>query len=837
MSQRWDETWHRLREWTNGQGPSERLAGLVLSAAGYEEVDPSHPLGGPDGGKDAIVSRGGHQWVMAVYFPRGQQSFGDIKIKLEADFAGVARNRAHGLAFVTNQELRLAEREALRESVAASLDLIHLERLVHILDQPGMSAIRRQFLGLGDVVSRAAPDVTPVSYMDDKLFVARERELNEIRAFLKPDGDGSVYVISGLPGGGKTALAQQAAATALGEGWFGGGGYSVDMRGYALDVESAVQGQDVYAGALRALGVNVASDEAERSALYHTLLNELDASNRPVLILLDNVSAASQITPLLPHTRRHRVLVTSRNEIMPLLPNASGEVLSPLTEVASKRVIELVCKTAGRPLPEDHDSLTSLAGLCAHLPLALRVAAAILVFDRSSSVGDLCEELADETQRLEILQYEDTAVRAVLRTSYTRLAATESQCFRLLSLHPGPEFSTPAGASLLNVKEVDARRVLRRLATCHLVESAGKGRWRMHDLIRLCGVELAAEHDASADRRAAQVRVIGHYADAASDATRWFNATADGGLFKTRASAMEWLQREGPTAVAAAHLAAAIDEPGGAWLLGMNLLPYLEIRRDFATALPLLEAARLGAVTLGDAEGEAGALNNIGLTLTSVGKLNDAATRFREGLAIARKSGCLDEQASLLVSFAALRRRQRGPRAGQLLLEEAADIRRRVGDKHGLAFVLTNLGISLREGGAFAQAIPILRDALLLHQEGGARRAEASTLTHLATALAQQDQFEEALPIFGQAIRAAEEIHDMSGLASACMNLGLGYRHAGRTQDALDAFGRAQAALDDTDDTAVRWVLNVNIAQTWQELGDRETAQRYEELARALSPT
>jgi hypothetical protein len=26
----WDETWHRLREWTAGQGPSERLAALLL---------------------------------------------------------------------------------------------------------------------------------------------------------------------------------------------------------------------------------------------------------------------------------------------------------------------------------------------------------------------------------------------------------------------------------------------------------------------------------------------------------------------------------------------------------------------------------------------------------------------------------------------------------------------------------------------------------------------------------------------------------------------------------------------------------------------------------------
>ena len=49
---RQDETWHRLREWTSGQTPSERLAAQLLVASDYKDVDPSHPLGGPDGGRD-----------------------------------------------------------------------------------------------------------------------------------------------------------------------------------------------------------------------------------------------------------------------------------------------------------------------------------------------------------------------------------------------------------------------------------------------------------------------------------------------------------------------------------------------------------------------------------------------------------------------------------------------------------------------------------------------------------------------------------------------------------------------------------------------------------------
>jgi hypothetical protein len=143
---RWDETWHRLREWTNGQAPAERLAAQILLAEGFSEIDPSHPLGGPDGGKDAIAARNGARWVMAVYFPRGQMAFREIKAKFLADHAGAVANGAKGIAFVTNQELKLNERLQLEEAAQTEVELFHLERITAILDQPRLHGVRDQFL-------------------------------------------------------------------------------------------------------------------------------------------------------------------------------------------------------------------------------------------------------------------------------------------------------------------------------------------------------------------------------------------------------------------------------------------------------------------------------------------------------------------------------------------------------------------------------------------------------------------------------------------------------------------------------------------------------------------
>lgn len=166
---RWDETWHRLREWTGGQGPSERLAAQVLRAEGYRDINPSHPLGGRDGGKDALVTKDGDPWIMAVYFPRGQQSFGDILRKFLDDHEGVAATRASGMAFVTNQELSLAERKRLERAVNTLVEIFHLERVSGILDQPDMHSVREQFL---QILESKAPPVAEARRFRDILAAA-----------------------------------------------------------------------------------------------------------------------------------------------------------------------------------------------------------------------------------------------------------------------------------------------------------------------------------------------------------------------------------------------------------------------------------------------------------------------------------------------------------------------------------------------------------------------------------------------------------------------------------------------------------------------------------------
>ena len=142
MTTRWDETWHRLLEWTNGQGQSERLAAQVLVYEGFTTLSPSHPLGGKDGGRDAVSKKTASAGQWQSTFPRGQQDFTTISKKFGSDMEAAKANHTDGFVFVTNQELRLAERSSLCE-LSDRVELYHLERLTTVLDSPKTSSITK----------------------------------------------------------------------------------------------------------------------------------------------------------------------------------------------------------------------------------------------------------------------------------------------------------------------------------------------------------------------------------------------------------------------------------------------------------------------------------------------------------------------------------------------------------------------------------------------------------------------------------------------------------------------------------------------------------------------
>jgi len=435
-------------------------------------------------------------------------------------------------------------------------------------------------------------------------FIGRDDDLALLVGLLDPvrtAGAAAVCAVAGMAGVGKTALAVQAGHVARQRGWCGGGVVFIDLHGYD---DAPVEPGQALDSLLRALGVpaeQIPPRAEERAGLYRSVLADTAES---VLVIADNASSEAQVRPLLPGSGPHKLIVTSRHTLAGL-----GARLVDLTVLDDDASVELLDAAIRAARPEDdrmrgdREAAGRLAGLCGGLPLALQIIAALLNGDPTLSARELAEELAAETERLEQLRYDDgtgpgsPSVAAAFELSYRRLEEIPSRVFRLLPANPGPDISTAAAATLADLPVGKMRGVLAGLARAHMVEAApsAAGRWQMHDLLRLYARQLS-DGKAEADGREQGIdRLLGYYLTKAHTADQHLRAQPSPAApegFASRRSALDWLDAERASLIAATSMAAATDRDQLAMQLPLVLAEYLSCGIASTNGWPLRPQAR-----------------------------------------------------------------------------------------------------------------------------------------------------------------------------------------------------------------------------------------------------
>ncbi|HYL06775.1 MAG TPA: NB-ARC domain-containing protein, partial [Thermoanaerobaculia bacterium] len=443
-------------------------------------------------------------------------------------------------------------------------------------------------------------------------FTGRASQLRRLDALLaRPEpAETAIALITGTPGVGKTALAVHWARrnTRL----FADGQLYVNLRGYAQ--APPVRPIDALGQLLRGLGVDsrrhpVELDEA--AALFRTLLG-----GRRILVVLDNAASSDQVRPLLPGNPACAVMVTSRNRLDGLVA-CEGARRVELDVLPAAESLTLLARMVGTDrLGAEPAAAAALAELCAHLPLALRIAASNLVNNPHRSVGGLAAELEqDEEGRLSVLDVGGDAVAAVAATfdlSYSSLPAVTRRTFRHLGLAPGPDVTAEITAVLAGTDRHRAAEELGRLASAHLVSQYAPGRYRCHDLLRLYARLRAAAEESDRARQATADRLLDFYLRmAGSAASRLYphllrlpskprGDDLQDGLIADHRAALEWLDAERPNLLAAIRHGSAHGQPRPAWLLADALRGYFALRRTMVDWLAAAQTAREAAESAGD---------------------------------------------------------------------------------------------------------------------------------------------------------------------------------------------------------------------------------------------
>jgi tetratricopeptide (TPR) repeat protein len=648
-------------------------------------------------------------------------------------------------------------------------------------------------------------------------FVGRERELKMLDELLnqvsQQSAGGTVVIsaIGGTAGVGKTALAVHWARRVSAR--FPDGQLYVDLRGFGpsgtpLAAAEAVGG---FLAALEVAPEGWPPGLDARVGLYRSLV-----AGKRLLIVLDNARDAGQVRPLLPGSPGCLVLVTSRSSLGGLAVIEGAHLLS-LDVLSQDEAWWLLAGRLGADRVEaEPGAVSELIGLTARLPLALAIVSARASARSGFPLAGLAAELRDEPARLDALDAGDPAssVRAVFSWSYDQLSPAGRRLFRLLGLHPGPDFTVHAAASLAGTTPARARPLLDELARASLLTEQSPGRFSCHDLLHAYAIERAAATRPGAGGRTALGRLLDYYLHTATAADRLLYPLRRGigvaapgpGVtpddLAGHRQALAWLDAEHRRLVAAVALAADHGFDVHAWQLAFSLETFFFRRGRWDDWAATQRTALAAACRLGDRYAQALAHCGIANAQTYADCPDEALSHLDRALSLMEEVGDVLGQAYVhkYACAAHLSAGRTHLRAGQALEGQE---RYREG--------LTRSRLSLRlTRTAGPPAEPHL----------------AHAFNQLGWMLAQLGRYRQALPYCQHAVALSQRIGNRHTLPHALDSLAYVYRHLGRHAEASDCYRRALELLDEQGATYSKADTLVYVGDAHHANGDPAAARQ-----------
>lgn len=633
-------------------------------------------------------------------------------------------------------------------------------------------------------------------------FVGRADALAEVARLL--DGSASnqtpVAVIVGGPGVGKSSLVTHAARLASatfpdGQLYLNLAGTSDEPRDPALMLAEALRGLSI-------AGSAIPNGLSERAALYRSLL-----ADRRMLVVLDDAGHADQVLPLLPGADGCATLITSRT-LLTQLPGARHIDLDVLSPAEAR---DLFTGIVGRRRVEQEPAeADAILDCCGNLPLAIRIAGAKLTGRPAWSLRVLRERIEDESRRLAELRIGDLSVRASVELSLRLLPADAVRALSLLGLLGAHTLPGWVVGPLLD--RSDAEEVLDTLVDASLVrltatDAIGQPRYRLHDLIRACAVENAAQLPA-ADKRDAIVRVLSAWLDLAGRGTDRLPAgllaaapgsaprrsLPDAVVDRLMADPVGWFDAERDTLLGAVKLAVdwGLDEL--AWELAASPVTYYDHRC-------LYQDWEHGHRLALDAAEAAGNVRGASVLLRNLGQLHIYRDEF-EGATRALESSiglCQDGK-----------------------------------DKRGEALSVAMLGTVSRVQGRDDEAVERIEQALAIAAGEGDRHLEAYLSCSMAVMRLMQGELDEAESWFDEALRQARALDDGHRVAVVLRRFSRLHDRRGDPDEALRCLWQALATFEELDDERCAAYTLLEVGRVYAGQHDRDRASPALERAAVL---
>ncbi len=669
-------------------------------------------------------------------------------------------------------------------------------------------------------------------------LIGREREVNSVCQLLRRE-EVCLLTLTGPGGTGKTRLSLQVAAELSDH--FVDGVFFVNLAPIS-DPDLVVP--------------TIAQTLALKESGEQPLLELLKAALREkhLLLLLDNfeqvVNAALQVAELLVACPEIKMLITSRVVLhvraeqvfaVPPLTLPDAKHLPDLMALSHYAAVALFIQRAQAVKPDfqlTNANASAVAEVCIRLdglPLAIELAAArIKLLSPQALLARLSHRLHVLTGGTRDLPARQQTLRNTIKWSYDLLGVQEQQVFRLLSVFTGgctleaaEAICQRAGNASIDVLNTVAS-VLDNSLLQQTEQEEEEPRLVLLETVREYGLEaLDASGEAEATRQAhaayylalaeqaePELRgtqqalwlsrleaeynnfrvalgwalengeveiglrlagvlwrfwmVRGHFTEGrgwlervqerSSDAAPALQAKAF-----TGAGSMAWSQGNYRQAMRWHQQALALyrevgDKQGIAFALN-NLGIQAQYQGDYESARAFLQESQALYRELGDQWGIAIVLGNLGLGEASQGNYERARALFEEELALFRELKAKVEIALALHNLGDVARYQGDHRRAMAYLEECLSVCEELGDKRLTSMTLNILGLIARWQGDFARSAALHIESLALSRELGEKLCIAQSLEGLAGVYGMQKHPERAARLLGAAEAVREAIN------------------------------------------------------------------------------
>ena len=634
---------------------------------------------------------------------------------------------------------------------------------------------------------------------DTRFFRGRKKEAILLSSHLcEPHQETPrTWIISGMPGVGKTTLAVHSAHRV--KEHFPDARLQLDLRGNHEQLPPLTAGEAIteLLRMLRLPAKHIPDAFHDQISLWREHTRSLRA-----LVILDDAATAEQVLPLLPTGNRCATIITSRLQ----LPEIDEAERLPLGIPSLSESLEMFSAASGRSTEEDSsetDLREEVVSRCGRLPLAMQLTATLLRLNPRWTLQDILSRLPKTVEQgVGAFRVGQRDMAKVFDLSLRTISPEAREAFLLLGLHPTRTFCADVATALIGRGKEASRRLLDELVGVSLIEEYSPDRFKTHTLVKSHAFHHALASLSPDMLRAARERMYSAYLESCRSADLSLYPHRQGldseesgeGVERWETEQAEaWLRNELPTVLTVIGDAHSQGAGRVASDLAHALAEHLDVHGPWQNAPALHEQALCWHEQQRSARGVARASFDLARALRRTNRLEQAMSHNT----VAREQWAL------------------------------------IGDELGVGWGVAQSGLFHFVSGRYDQGTPLLEEALETFQTSQSRSGVVFALHIRGLCSHMTSKFHEAIADYSDAIAILERSHDLDNLLDVQMNLAGALQQLGYHREAWALCEKVLATVRSRGDDR-------RLSVAWSNMGElalhrQRPEQAVECLTHALS--